>query len=56
MTLQCEDGLFLISLMITCNSAGVWSPNPAELVCSEIPGTIGTSEIPDTSEASAAGT
>ncbi len=32
-TLQCEDGLFpVIPVMITCNSAGVWSPNPAELV------------------------
>ncbi len=34
-TLQCEDGLFpVIPVMITCNSAGMWSPNPAELVCS----------------------
>ncbi len=38
-TLQCEDGLFpVIPVMITCNSAGVWSPNPAELVCSIMPG------------------
>ncbi len=29
-TLQCEDGL---SLVIFCNHSGVWSPNPAELVC-----------------------
>ena len=39
-TLQCEDGLFLISLMITCNSAGVWNPDPAELVCISIQGTV----------------
>ncbi len=33
-TLQCEDGLFpVLPVMITCNSAGVWSPNPTELVC-----------------------
>ena len=33
-TLQCEDGLFpVIPVLITCNSAGVWSPDPAELVC-----------------------
>ena len=38
-TLQCEDGLFpVIPVMITCNSAGVWSPNPAEFVCSVLPG------------------
>ncbi len=38
-TLQCEDGLFpVISVMITCNSAGVWSSNPAELVCTTRPG------------------
>ncbi len=29
---QCEDGLFpVIPVLITCNSAGVWSPNPALL-------------------------
>ncbi len=39
-TLQCEDGLFpAIPVMITCNSANVWSPNPAELVCTTRPGT-----------------
>ena len=28
-TLQCEDGLFPeIPVLFTCNSAGVWSPNP----------------------------
>ncbi len=33
-TLQCEDGLFpMESITITCSSAGVWSPDPAELVC-----------------------
>ncbi len=38
-TLLCGDGLFpVISVMITCNSAGVWSPNPAELVCSAMTG------------------
>ncbi len=38
-TLQCEDGLFpVIPVMITCNSAGVWSPNPAEFVCSVLSG------------------
>ncbi len=38
-TLQCEDGLFpVIPVMITCNSAGVWSPNPAEFVCIIISG------------------
>ena len=38
-TLQCEDGLFpVIPVMITCNSAGVWSPDPAELVCTIMPG------------------
>ena len=38
-TLQCEDGLFPgIPVVITCNSAGVWNFNPAELVCSEMPG------------------
>ncbi len=38
-TLQCEDGLFpVIPVMITCNSAGVCSPNPAELVCTARPG------------------
>ena len=38
-TLQCEDGLFpIILVMITCNSAGVWSPDPAELVCFSIQG------------------
>ncbi len=31
-TLQCDDGLF--PAMVTCNSAGLWSPNPAEFVCS----------------------
>ncbi len=37
--LQCEDGLFpVIPVMITCSSAGVWSPDPAELVCSVMPG------------------
>ncbi len=41
-TLQCEDGLFpVIPVMITCNSAGVWSPNPAELVCTTRPGMYG---------------
>ncbi len=30
-TLQCEDAV--IPVIITCNSAGVWSPNPAEFVC-----------------------
>ncbi len=29
-TLQCEDGL---SLIISCNRSGMWSPSPAELVC-----------------------
>ncbi len=39
MTLQCEDGLFpVILVMITCNSAGVWRPNPAEFVCMVISG------------------
>ncbi len=38
-TLQCEDGLFpVIPVMITCNSAGVWSPNPTEFVCTVISG------------------
>ncbi len=38
-TLQCRDGLFpVIPVMITCNSAGVWSPDPAELVCTIMPG------------------
>ncbi len=39
-TLQCEDGLFPgIPVMITCNSAGMWSPvNPAEFVCKVISG------------------
>ncbi len=38
-TLQCEDGLFpVIPVMITCNSVGVWSPNPAEFVCSVLSG------------------
>ncbi len=38
-TLQCEDELFpVIPVLITCNSAGVWSPNPAELVCFSIQG------------------
>ncbi len=38
-TLQCEDGLFpVIPVMITCNSAGVWRPDPAELVCKVISG------------------
>ena len=33
-TLQCEHGLFpVIPITITCNSAGVWSTNPAEFVC-----------------------
>ncbi len=36
-TLKCEDGLFpVMPVMITCNSAGVWSPNPADLVCTVI--------------------
>ncbi len=36
---QCEDGLFPeIPVLITCNSAGVWSPNPALLVCISIQG------------------
>ncbi len=43
--LQCEDGLFpMESIMITCNSAGVWSPNPAELICMVISGNISISE------------
>ncbi len=29
-TLQCEDGL---SLIISCNCSGMWSPSPAELIC-----------------------
>ncbi len=29
-TLQCEDGL---SLEISCNRSGAWSPNPAEFLC-----------------------
>ncbi len=38
-TLQCEDGLFpMESITITCDSAGVWSPNPAEFVCSVLSG------------------
>ncbi len=38
-TLQCEDGLFpVIPVMITCNSADVWSPNPTDLVCKVISG------------------
>ncbi len=38
-TLLCEDGLFpAIPVMITCNSAGVWSPNPTEFVCIVMPG------------------
>ncbi len=38
-SLQCEDGLFpVIPVMITCNSAGMWSPNPTELVCTTRPG------------------
>ena len=40
-TLQCEDGLFPVNIvMITCNSAGVWSPGPAELVCFSIQGIV----------------
>ncbi len=40
-TLQCEDGLFpVIPVLIACNSAGVWSPNSAELVCFSIQGII----------------
>ncbi len=40
-TLQCEDGLFpMESVMITCNSAGVWSPNPTVLICMVISGII----------------
>ncbi len=35
-TLQCEDGL--LPVMITCNSSGVWSPNPTEFVCIVMPG------------------
>ncbi len=39
-TLQCEDGLFpVIPVMITCNSAAVWRPDPTELVCTILPGT-----------------
>ncbi len=39
-TLQCEDGLFpVIPVMITCNSASVWRPDPAELVCTTLSGT-----------------
>ncbi len=34
-TLQCEP---VIPVMITCNSAGVWSHNPAGLVCTTRPG------------------
>ncbi len=38
-TLQCEDGLFpVIAVMITCNSVGVWSPNPTEFICKVISG------------------
>ncbi len=38
-TLQCEDGLFpVIPVMITCNSAGVWSPKPDEFFCKVISG------------------
>ena len=38
-TLQCEDGLFpVIPVLITCNSVGVWSPDPALLVCISIHG------------------
>ncbi len=39
-TLQCKDGLFpVISVMITCNSAGMWRPDPVELVCTTLSGT-----------------
>ncbi len=38
-TLQCEDGFFpVIPIMITCNSAGVWRPDPAQFVCMVISG------------------
>ncbi len=38
-TLLCGDGLFpVIPVTITCNSAGVWIPDPAELVCSAMTG------------------
>ncbi len=40
-TLQCEDGLYpIIPVLITCNSSGVWSPNPTEFVCNIMPGII----------------
>ncbi len=48
-TLQCEDGLFpVIPVMITCNSFGVWSPNPAELVCTTLSGTYVLSDETET--------
>ncbi len=38
-TLQCEDALFLaLTLIISCQRSGVWSPDPAELVCISLPG------------------
>ncbi len=38
-TLQCEDGLFpALTLVISCQHSGVWSPDPAELVCISPPG------------------
>ncbi len=38
-TLQCEDGLFPeLTLVISCNRSGVWSPDPAQLVCISLSG------------------
>ncbi len=33
-TLQCEDAV--IPVIITCNNAGVWSPNPAEIIIYQV--------------------
>ena len=38
-TLQCNDGLFpALTLVISCDRSGVWSPDPSELVCIPFPG------------------
>ncbi len=40
-TLQCEDVLFPPSpINITCTRSGVWTPDPAELVCTVISGKL----------------
>ncbi len=46
-TLLCKDGLFpALPLVISCNRSGVWSPDPAELVCTSPQGELNSRAAP----------